>query len=293
MAKKKTPLDAARQLGNLDLLLYSRDAAGVDSAGRAFLVAHSAVPEGLEERLMSEFRRTLAELGIPPSESAVDVVENAEGARQGGRRRGPASLLRVRSRDRIVTLTEDEFFNRTGVHHVPGLYPGDLSPEQLVELRVLSLRARGELPMPRNAMGDAYARHVVENRQAAVYIDRTRIGRSSQWGLFAGRPIKRHEYIGEYAGSVLPDDQARGSNYVYEYPFVANVSIDAKDRGNLMRFANNSQSADNVYPLPVFANGFWHMVFVAKKLIAEGEQILCNYGSEYFKDGPAPEDLRP
>jgi hypothetical protein len=291
-AGNKSPTSVARQLGNLDMLLFSRDGAGFDAPGTAFLTAHGAVSERQRRRLITEFRRTLRELGIPPAEGAGSVLDLTEATRQEGQGR-VSPLFQMRLRNRIVPLTEEQFFNQFKVQPVSGLYTDELSPEQLTGLRAVSRQMHRELLPTRRVISDAYAQHVIENRQADVYIARTRIEQSFQRGLFAGRPIERYGYIGDFAGVVRPDHPPRGSHYAYEYPFVTNIIIDGRDRGNVMRFINTSVSSNNVYSLPVFSKGLWHMVLIAQRRIEEGEQLLLDYGIDFFKNKRRPEDLRP
>ena len=71
-----------------------------------------------------------------------------------------------------------------------------------------------------------------------------RIGRSiTGLGLFAVRPIKKHEKIAEYKGPRISAKEAlrlerRGNRYLYEIN--PRVTIDGSPRRNIARYANHS-----------------------------------------------------
>jgi SET domain-containing protein len=108
-----------------------------------------------------------------------------------------------------------------------------------------------------------------------------RIGRSrTGLGLFATEPIKKKDFIVEYKGRRLDNEEAdkleaRGSRYLYEIN--SRWTIDGSGRKNLGRYANHScrPNADS--------HQLKGKVFLrAIKSIKPGEEITWNYGRDYF-----------
>jgi hypothetical protein len=107
------------------------------------------------------------------------------------------------------------------------------------------------------------------------------------WGLFAGEDMKKHEYIGEYKGEVVGEQESNRRGAVYhhrglEYLFNLNKGqeIDSSRAGNKMRFINNSCKGNiiNVEAKKMFCNGVQRIMLFSKKHIDAGEELFFNYG---------------
>jgi SET domain/CXC domain len=107
------------------------------------------------------------------------------------------------------------------------------------------------------------------------------------WGLFAGTEIRANEFIGEYKGEVISEEESnrRGLIYHYrglEYLFRLNKEqeIDSSRAGNKMRFINNSErpSTINVYAQPMLCNGVQRIGLFAKRNLVAGEEMFFRYG---------------
>jgi len=109
------------------------------------------------------------------------------------------------------------------------------------------------------------------------------------YGVFANKPIKKGELIGEYTG-VISRDLQKDMTYMMG-TLDGYYSIDAKFEGNETRFINHSKHAANSVPLNMFHNFRWRVLLVASKEIQPGEQILFDYGSGYWSDRTPPQDL--
>ena len=114
-----------------------------------------------------------------------------------------------------------------------------------------------------------------------------RVGRSrTGLGLFATEPIKKKDFIVEYKGRRLDNEEAdkleaRGSRYLYEIN--SRWTIDGSGRKNLGRYANHScrPNADS--------HQLRGKVFLrAIKSIKPGEEITWNYGRDYFANVITP-----
>ncbi|KAK6072843.1 Lysine-specific demethylase 4c-like protein [Seiridium cupressi] len=96
-----------------------------------------------------------------------------------------------------------------------------------------------------------------------------------------GRRVKKGKYLGEYLGELLPPDSEVSGMYTFDIRGVARVHAGAC--GNLTRFFNHS-CQHNVDSFVELVGGRQIIVFQAKRDIEENEQILINYGAEYFRD---------
>jgi SET domain-containing protein len=119
-------------------------------------------------------------------------------------------------------------------------------------------------------------------------------------GLFASGDILPGETIGEYAGTLTtrwsPLDHANAdfNPYLLRYPFPTPFAIDARNRGNELRFANHADKDWNASRAYALGDGVLRIVFVASRRIFAGEQILIDYGRSYWRAlGRSPLELNP
>ena len=107
------------------------------------------------------------------------------------------------------------------------------------------------------------------------------------WGLFAGTDIRANDFIGEYKGEVISEEESNRRGLVYhyrglEYLFRLNrdQEIDSSRAGNKMRFINNSErpSTINVYAQTMLCNGVQRIGLFAKRNLVAGEEMFFRYG---------------
>lgn len=109
-----------------------------------------------------------------------------------------------------------------------------------------------------------------------------RVGRSrTGLGLFATEPIRKRAFIVEYKGPKLTNEkadklEARGSKYMYQIN--SKWTIDGSSRKNIARYANHScrpnAESDTVRG---------RVIIRAIKNIKPGQEIVYDYGDDYFK----------
>ena len=116
-----------------------------------------------------------------------------------------------------------------------------------------------------------------DNQPAAVRVKRSSAG----LGLFAAEPIKKDQFIIEYTGERITEEEAnrRGGKYLFEV--TDTLTIDGTGRENAARYINHAckpnaeaehdEDEDRIY-------------IRAKKNIAPGEEITYDYGTTYFKE---------
>lgn len=102
---------------------------------------------------------------------------------------------------------------------------------------------------------------------------------SAGLGLFANEDIKKGQFIIEYVGEMISNDEAdkRGGRYLFEVN--SKWTIDGSDRSNTARYINHScrpnSESDEVKR---------KIKFYALKNIKKGDEITVDYGEEYVTD---------
>lgn len=112
------------------------------------------------------------------------------------------------------------------------------------------------------------------------------------YGLFAEKNFREGDFIGEYCGVLKKHNDKNEYCLLYPraFPFFETLMIDAKEKGNEMRFINHS-FVPNLVIQPVLDNNLIHMIFIAGKKIGRGEQLTYDYGDDFWSSRPPPLDL--
>lgn len=116
------------------------------------------------------------------------------------------------------------------------------------------------------------------------------------FGVFSRTVIKTDDIVGVYTG-IKMNQCPKSSNFTFKpEKDCLNMYIDAKYYGNITRFINHAPDPEkenemfksppgliaNVLSAIYYFNGISVIVFVAKRDILPGQQLLVNYGDEYF-----------
>jgi SET domain-containing protein len=133
-----------------------------------------------------------------------------------------------------------------------------------------------------------YAEQIRAAYTANVYI--AKVSDVVGYGAFAGEDIEIGQMIGEYTGFARAWRKSDSTN-TYLFHYVKDAVIDARKRGNFSRFINHSAKNANARYMRVMVDDVEHTILLAEKDIRKDEQILFNYGEEYWLNRQAPEDL--
>lgn len=136
--------------------------------------------------------------------------------------------------------------------------------------------------------GWLYADCVRQEHVANVYI--AKISDSVGHGAFALEDIAQGEMLGEYTGLARAHKNGDHAN-AYLFNYLKNAVIDASKRGNFSRFVNHSTFECNVRYMRILVDDILHVILVARRKIEKDEQILLDYGLDYWQNRTAPQDL--
>lgn len=161
-------------------------------------------------------------------------------------------------------------------------------------------------PQLNDKLTQLYGEKIASGYVAPLYV--TWVNKLVEYGAFADAPIKRGEMICEYTGIIQEDTGDEDNLYLWDYPTIIyqtvpgkkrrkkiKFCIDAQHAGNVARFINHTnRTYQNVGVQIVPAGNFWHVLYVAKKNIAKGQQLLTHYGIEYWRDRQiVPQPIKP
>lgn len=104
-------------------------------------------------------------------------------------------------------------------------------------------------------------------------------------GLFMGEPVKKDQFIGEYKGEILTQEEAERRGKIYDkrgtsFLFDLNTAqtLDATRMGNKLRFINHSATKANCKAQVVMANCVHRIGFWATENLRAGEELYFDYG---------------
>jgi SET domain-containing protein len=98
-------------------------------------------------------------------------------------------------------------------------------------------------------------------------------------GLFAVEPIPKGKRIIEYAGPLIPNEEVDRRSGKYFFGVNTKWSIDGSPRSNIARYINHSCQPNAEAIISGRRVWIW-----SRKKIKVGEEIVYDYGKEYFED---------
>lgn len=103
---------------------------------------------------------------------------------------------------------------------------------------------------------------------------------SSGLGLYTMSPIKKGSFIIEYIGPLLNETEADKKKGKYLFSLGKIWTIDGSGRSNIARYINHACVKTNCEPIQYALR----IRFRATRNIKAGEELLYDYGKEYFND---------
>ena len=110
---------------------------------------------------------------------------------------------------------------------------------------------------------------------------------SAGLGLFAGEDIPKGVCIIEYVGRPIAEDEKYSSRSKYLFEVNSRVTIDGRSRDNTARYINHSCHPNCE---PEIRRG--RIFIMAKKKIKSGQELVYDYGKEYWDDHIKPHGCR-
>jgi uncharacterized protein len=107
-----------------------------------------------------------------------------------------------------------------------------------------------------------------------------RVGRSSAGlGLFAREEIPKGDFVIEYFGAFLSEDEADEQNGKYLFEIKKDLVVDGTTRKNTARYINHSCKPN------CFAEIDGRRIFIyTKRKVLPNEELTYHYGKEYWED---------
>jgi uncharacterized protein len=161
----------------------------------------------------------------------------------------------------------------------------------LEEIFSYSAQAKSDdkIPNDRIWMGVYFDREIQQALHPRMKIKL--IDREIGYGVFAGERILPSSCVGEYTGVIQErkSNHVNQSNYCFRYTAwpmgKRQYVIDAENMGNFTRFINHSDNP-NIGLVCVYWRGMPRLIFISIKEIAEGDQLLFDYGKTFWKQCP-------
>lgn len=98
-------------------------------------------------------------------------------------------------------------------------------------------------------------------------------------GLFAEEAIPKGEYVVEYWGPMLNDDEAQQTGGKYLFELSKHRTIDGSSRENLARYINHACRPNCEIEIKK-----GRVLVFSKKAIKAGEELTYDYGKEYVDE---------
>uniref|UniRef100_A0A7S2JVJ5 Uncharacterized protein n=1 Tax=Leptocylindrus danicus TaxID=163516 RepID=A0A7S2JVJ5_9STRA len=107
------------------------------------------------------------------------------------------------------------------------------------------------------------------------------------WGLFTKYALKKGDFIQEYVGEVISQEEADRRGLIYDkvnrsylFNMTSDTVVDASRKGNKTKFANHSSDKPNCFTRMVTVNGDARVGLFAKEDIAPESELFFDYRYE-------------
>jgi len=177
----------------------------------------------------------------------------------------------------------------TGVDGLPSPSGHPRSRGGVPPLRGAGLLTAADVASGGVAAGEVAGRRRCRNVQLQIGARvRCVLGRSGAhgFGVFAAEPAAAGDFVGEYVGELVSNEEARARGRVYDamgvsflYSITKTVNIDAKYMGNRTKFINHrGKELANVEAKLLNVSGEIRVGLFAKTSVTPGEELFFDYG---------------
>jgi hypothetical protein len=194
------------------------------------------------------------------------------------------SRIRIEKGGEERLLTTREFEALVGAAFIPTLDFESFSVLQDIVERTKKMHKKGELLRERRWLGKLFRKEVESLFFPDVVV--RWIDDSIGWGVFAGKAFKEMEYITEYSGKVRKYERRDNKN-TYTLHYITSYIIDAQNQGGFGRFINHSSQPNLLLTLAT-VDSIEHAILITTRAIEKGEQIVYNYGPDYWRHRKKP-----
>ena len=103
-------------------------------------------------------------------------------------------------------------------------------------------------------------------------------------GLFARESIKKGIFLLEYTGIPMPTSEADEHPGRYLFEVDEDITLDGDTDDNTAKYINHSCDPNVEAEIDEDAEGKGHINIYATRAIRAGEELLIDYGDEYFDE---------
>lgn len=193
-------------------------------------------------------------------------------------------MIRLPEYHRTLEFNSNQFQKTFGVDYIRFLhFPNYKFFKQVIANRPYLLRSR--LATENWELAEKYQTELSTGFVAEVIIQW--VDDAIGYGIFANADFAKGTYIGEYTGLVkrLYRFHSKTNEFCLHYPTkfwsLKYFAVDALNEGNELRFINHSNDP-NLDPKCLVDRGILHQVFITNRHIKKGEELLFNYGKDFW-----------
>ncbi len=191
-------------------------------------------------------------------------------------------------------ITIEEWEKMSGTSFSTVLEFEKLKLRDKIQKKTKKLYEKGQLTRQQVWFGSYFKKEIEEGTLPDVVL--RYINPALGWGVFARRKFKKMEFIAEYSGLLRKSKRSDRENaYCFEHTFSSGVktpyTIDAQEKGGIGRLVNHGTFA-NLQSSLATIDFLSHVVLITNKEIEAGEQLVYDYGPDYWSKRESPIDVR-
>lgn len=151
-------------------------------------------------------------------------------------------------------------------------------------------------PKLNERLEETYGALIDQNFAIPMYVKW--INKTIGHGVFTEVDLNPGDMVCEYTGILCRDVADDENGYIWDYPTTNYEAVEGKKRrkkirycvdalheGNFARFINHTiRKYQNVGVRIIPRNNLWHVIYIARKKINAGQQLVTYYGTDYWKD---------